>query len=146
MTVAGVSSSSGAVAAGSTLTGPAPSGTTGPVARSAAAATYALAVAPAQAGSAGAATARTTLADPRRGTPTTAPAVRVDFASTEDSAPPPSHRSWRMTEVVAAIGSGPAAERLIEAANRPGPAAPGSLLEAVKALRPLPRPKVDAGA
>ncbi|HET9069339.1 MAG TPA: hypothetical protein VFN28_11900 [Amaricoccus sp.] len=43
-----------------------------------------------------------------------------------------------MADVVAAIGGGPRARLLIEAASRPGPVEPGSLLEAVKALRPRP--------
>ena len=47
-------------------------------------------------------------------------------------------RTWRMADVVAAISGGPRARMLIEAASRPGPVEPGSLLEAVKALRPAP--------
>jgi hypothetical protein len=43
-----------------------------------------------------------------------------------------------MADVVAAISGGPRARLLIEAASRPGPVEPGSLLEAVKALRPAP--------
>ena len=43
-----------------------------------------------------------------------------------------------MADVVAAISGGPRARLLIEAASRPGPVEPGSLLEAIKALRPAP--------
>lgn len=81
------------------------------------------------------------------GTPVTAPATRRAFGKTEatppaeDEAPAyPAHaeRQWHLADVFAAIGGGPRAERLIEAANRPGPVAPGSLAEALKALCPAP--------
>jgi hypothetical protein len=76
----------------------------------------------------------------------TAAATRHAFATSE---PHPSNeparagalenqRQWRLADVVAAISGGPRARMLIEAASRPGPVEPGSLLEAVKALRPAP--------
>lgn len=71
------------------------------------------------------------------GTPVTAPATRHGFTASESRAEA-GHRTWRMADVVAAIGGGPRARMLIEAASRPGPVEPGSLLEAVKALRPAP--------
>ncbi len=81
------------------------------------------------------------------GTPVTAPATRHAF--TPPDAQPTSEererayalenqRKWRVADVVAAISGGPRAQLLIEAASRPGPVQPGSLLEAVKALRPAP--------
>ena len=82
-----------------------------------------------------------------RGTPVTAPATRHAFTATGPSAgagdsaerePLEGRRTWRMADVVAAISGGPRARMLIEAASRPGPVEPGSLLEAVKALRPAP--------
>ena len=79
-----------------------------------------------------------------RGTPVTAPATRHAFTATgrPPSATPreplEGRRTWRMADVVAAISGGPRARMLIEAASRPGPVEPGSLLEAVKALRPAP--------
>ena len=77
------------------------------------------------------------------GTPVTAPATRRAFSDPGDVASaeerePAARRTWRMADVVAAISGGPRARRLIEAASRPGPVEPGSLLEAVKALRPAP--------
>ena len=41
--------------------------------------------------------------------------------------------------MIAAISGGPRASQIIEAANRPGPVEPGSLIEAVKALKELSR-------
>ncbi len=81
------------------------------------------------------------------GTPVTAPATRHAFGLPEEAPASEererayalaSQRKWRMADVVAAIGGGPRAQLLIEAASRPGPVQPGSLLEAVKALRPAP--------
>jgi hypothetical protein len=66
------------------------------------------------------------------GTLVSAPATRRAFGEAEIE------RQWRLADVFAAIGGGPRAERLIEAANRPGPVAPGSLAEALKALCPAP--------
>ncbi len=81
------------------------------------------------------------------GTPITAPATRPAFSaapaatSSEDEARAHAlkmQRQWRLADVFAAIGGGPRAERLIEAASRPGPVEPGSLTEALKALCPQP--------
>ena len=78
------------------------------------------------------------------GTPVTAPATRHAFGQASGvsqqrgRAGAAQSRTWRMADVMAAIGGGPRALRLIEAAGRPGPVEPGSLLEAVKALRPAP--------
>jgi DNA polymerase-3 subunit gamma/tau len=81
------------------------------------------------------------------GTPVSAPATRRAFGKAEATPPAedeaPTYpaqveRHWRLADVFAAIGGGPRAERLIEAANRPGPVAPGSLAEALKALCPAP--------
>lgn len=81
------------------------------------------------------------------GTPVTAPATRHAFTSPEGPGASEdrerayalaNQRKWRMVDVVAAISGGPRAQLLIEAASRPGPVQPGSLLEAIKALRPAP--------
>jgi hypothetical protein len=97
---------------------------------------------------AGAAARETTAgtAQPTAGTPVTAAATRHAFATSEShpSDEPArawaleNQRQWRLADVVAAISGGPRARMLIEAASRPGPVEPGSLLEAVKALRPAP--------
>jgi hypothetical protein len=80
----------------------------------------------------------------RAGTPVSAPATRPEFAVVAPEVAPaieiPLMRAWRMADVMAAIGGGPRAERLIELANRPGPVQPGSLLEAIKRLRVAPPP------
>jgi hypothetical protein len=97
----------------------------------------------------GARPAATTPAPAFSGTPVTAPATRHAFTAPEAPSASEdrerayamaSQRRWRMSDVVAAISGGPRAQLLIEAASRPGPVQPGSLIEAIKALRPAPTP------
>lgn len=82
------------------------------------------------------------------GTPLTAPATRHAFTlrdtplASEEQEPAlalESQRTWRMSDIIAAISGGPRAEHLIEVASRPGPVEPGSLMEAIKAVRPAPQ-------
>lgn len=86
------------------------------------------------------------------GAPTPAPAARTDMTAAR-LAPEAAadveaaqRRSWRLSDVMRALGTAAAAERLIEKADQPGPVQPGSLLEAVKMFRgliPPPREHPD---
>jgi hypothetical protein len=73
------------------------------------------------------------------GTPVTAPAARVEFGRpTDDAERAPAietKRRWSLAEVLGAIGKAPGPEAILAMADRPGPVEPGSLLEAVKAMR-----------
>jgi hypothetical protein len=75
--------------------------------------------------------------------PTTANASRTDMISARlateaaDAAGAAQRKAWRLPDVMRALGTGPAAEMLIEKADLPGPVQPGSLLEAVKMFRGL---------
>lgn len=73
---------------------------------------------------------------PAPGAAITAPATKPDFrTAAPDRAAAAEARTWRLSEVAAALGAGPQAERLLAAAERPGPVAPGSLMETLKLLR-----------
>jgi hypothetical protein len=79
---------------------------------------------------------------PDRGTPLSATAVRSEFAASASQPERPeapdraeAPRRWSLAEVLGAIGKAPGPEAILARADRPGPVEPGSLLEAVKALR-----------
>lgn len=87
-----------------------------------------------------------------RGGPTTAPAARAEMITARlateaaDAAEAARRKAWRLSDVMRTLGTGPAAEMLIEKADLPGPVQPGSLLEAVKVFRgliPPPRQHPD---
>lgn len=73
------------------------------------------------------------------GTPVTAPAARFEFgrpaADAERAPAVETKRRWSLAEVLGAIGKAPGPEAILARADRPGPVEPGSLLEAVKAMR-----------
>jgi len=73
------------------------------------------------------------------GTPAAAPAVRVEFGQPAENAGRARaidmQRRWTLAAVLGAIGKAPGPEAILAKADQPGPVEPGSLLEAVKAMR-----------
>lgn len=73
------------------------------------------------------------------GTPVTAAAVRAEFTRPDEDAERSRamemQRRWTLAEVIGAIGKAPGPDAILARADRPGPVEPGSLIEAVKAMR-----------